>query len=131
MATAEAAADFKDQLEEMMRMNGNRPMLLLGVFVGVALLVTGASSVRADDDGGALYKTKCAACHGPDGKGETAIGKTNKIRDLASADVQKQSDDDLAGVIASGKGKMPGYAKSLKAEQIKDLVGYIRSLEKK
>jgi cytochrome c6 len=113
----------------MMRMNGDRPMLL-GVFVGAVLMVMGASSACAADDAGALYRTKCATCHGPDGKGETAIGKTNKIRDLASAEVQKQSDDELTAVIASGKGKMPGYAKSLKPEQIKGLVAYIRGLGK-
>ena len=33
-------------------------------------------------------------------------------------------------MIANGKGKMPAYGKSLKAEQIKDLVAYIRSLKK-
>jgi mono/diheme cytochrome c family protein len=85
---------------------------------------------RADNAGAATYKAKCAACHGPDGKGETAIGKTNKIRDLGSADVQKQSDDELAGLIGNGKGKMPSYGKSLKPEQIKDLVAYIRTLKK-
>jgi cytochrome c6 len=113
----------------MMRMNGNRSLLLLSAFVGTALLVN-ATSGRAADDAGALYKTKCAACHGADGKGETAIGKANKIRDLASADVQKQSDDELAGMIATGKGKMPGYGKSLKPDQIKGLVAYIRGLGK-
>jgi cytochrome c6 len=114
----------------MMRMNGNRSKLLLGAFAGAVMLVASAISARADDDGGALYKTKCAACHGPDGKGETAIGKTNKIRDLASAEVQKQSDDVLTGIIATGKGKMPAYGKSLKPEQIKGLVAYIRGLGK-
>lgn len=114
-----------------MRMNGNRSTMLLGIFVGAALLVMGAGSARAADDGGALYKTKCAACHGPDGKGETSIGKADKIRDLASADVQKQSDDELAGIIGSGKGKMPAYGKSLKPDQIKGLVAFIRTLGKK
>jgi mono/diheme cytochrome c family protein len=44
--------------------------------------------------------------------------------------VQAQSDDAIAGIIGSGKGKMPAYAKSLKADQIKDLVVYIRTLKK-
>ncbi len=90
-----------------------------------------SAPARADNTGEATYKTKCAACHGPDGKGETTIGKANKIRDLGSADVQKQSDDELSGIIGNGKGKMPAYAKSLKPEQIKDLVAYIRGLAKK
>ena len=86
---------------------------------------------RAQDAGATLYKTKCAACHGPDGKGETAIGKANKLRDLGSPDVQKQTDDELTAMITNGKGKMPAYGKSLKPEQIKELVTYIRSLAKK
>jgi cytochrome c6 len=94
-----------------------------------ALVALGGVQVRADD-GAALYKAKCAACHGADGKGETAVGKANKLSDLGSADVQKQSDADLAGIVTSGKNKMPAYGKSLKPEQIKDLVGYIRTLKK-
>jgi cytochrome c6 len=82
-------------------------------------------------DAAALYKTKCAACHGPDGKAETAIGKANKLRDLGSAEVQKQSDDELSAIMTNGKGKMPAYGKSLKPEQVKELVAYIRSLGKK
>ena len=82
-------------------------------------------------DAATLFKTKCAACHGADGKGETPMGKANKLRDLGSADVQKQSDDELAVTITAGKGKMPAYGKSLKPEQVKELVAYIRSLAKK
>jgi len=95
----------------------------------VGLTLSGVPS-RAQTGGEALYKAKCVACHGADGKGETTVGKANKVRDLGSADVQKQSDDELAGIISNGKGKMPAYGKSLKAEQIKDLVAYIRSLKK-
>jgi mono/diheme cytochrome c family protein len=83
------------------------------------------------DAGAALYKTKCAACHGADGKGETPMGKANKLRDLGSADVQKQSDEDLIAIIANGKNKMPAYGKSLKPEQIRDLVAYTRTFAKK
>jgi len=97
------------------------------VLAGITLLSVPA---QAQTGGEALYKTKCVACHGADGKGETTIGKTNKVRDLGSADVQAQSDDALAGIVGQGKGKMPAYSKSLKADQIKDLVTYIRSLKK-
>lgn len=83
------------------------------------------------DAGAAFYKAKCAACHGADGKGETSMGKANKLRDLGSADVQKQSDDELSASITNGKSKMPAYGKSLKPDQLKELVTYIRSLAKK
>lgn len=83
------------------------------------------------DAGAALYKAKCAACHGADGKGDTATGKANKLRDLASVEVQKQTDAELSAIIENGKGKMPAYGKSLKPEQVKELVNYIRSFAKK
>ena len=95
---------------------------------GLLILPTAA---RAEDAAAQLYKTKCAGCHGPDGKGETTMGKALKLRDLASADVQKQSDADLTTLISAGKNKMPASGKSLSADQIKGLVGYVRSLAKK
>jgi mono/diheme cytochrome c family protein len=49
--------------------------------------------------------------------------------DMGSADVQKMSDADLSTIITTGKGKMPAY-KTLTPDQVKDLVGYIRSLKK-
>jgi cytochrome c6 len=98
--------------------------------VSLALICLWTLPARSQSGGEALYKTKCAACHGPDGKGETAIGKANKLRDFGSPDVQKQSDEELSGIVTAGKGKMPAYGKSLKAEQIKDLVAFIRTFKK-
>ena len=89
-----------------------------------------ALPMQGQGGGDALYKSKCAGCHGADGKGQTAMGKANNIRDLGSADVQAQTDDAIAGIIGNGKGKMPAYGKSLKPDQIKDLVTYIRTLKK-
>ena len=105
-------------------MEAIRPTVTL-VFLG-ALVVPGYAQ-----DAPALYKTKCAACHGVDGRGETAIGKTNKMRDLSSDDVQKQSNADLTAIITNGKSKMPAYAKSLKPDEVKSLIAYIRSFAKK
>ena len=89
-----------------------------------------ALPAKAQTGGEALYKAKCAGCHGADGKGETTVGKANNVRDLGSADVQGQSDEAIAAIINNGKGKMPAYGKSLKPEQIKDLVAYLRTLKK-
>jgi cytochrome c6 len=110
-------------------MNGERPKgWLVVIMVAVGLTATAA---RTDDASEKLYSTKCAACHGADGKGQTAMGKANKLNDLASAEVQKHTDDELAAIIGGGKGKMPAYSKSLKPEQIKGLVEYVRGLAKK
>jgi len=102
-------------------------------FGGLALagaLLAGAClfSVPANADvaaAEATYKAKCAGCHGADGKGKEAM----KTKDLASEEVQKMSDADLSGVITNGKGKMPPY-KTMSADQVKDMVAFIRSLKK-
>jgi len=79
--------------------------------------------------GGDLFKAKCTACHGVDGKGQTPIGKGLHARDLSSADVQKQADTDLSYVISKGKNKMPAFT-GLSGDQITSLVKYIRALKK-
>ena len=81
-------------------------------------------------DAAADYKAKCAMCHGPTGAGDTVMGKNLKIRDFASADVQKQSDAELTDIVTKGKGKMPSYDGKLTKEQIDGLVKWIRTLKK-
>lgn len=105
---------------------------LSGALVGA---ITLASSPRPAtgplyDVGEALYKAKCASCHGPDGGGNTPAGKKLKVRDLRVPDVQKQSDAQLAAMIAKGKGKMPSFEKRLSKEEISQLVTHIRGLKK-
>lgn len=78
----------------------------------------------------ATYKLKCAGCHGADGKGQTPGGKATKVKDFASDDVQKMSDADLSDAISKGKTPMPAF-KTLTADQVKDLVSYVRSFAKK
>jgi mono/diheme cytochrome c family protein len=99
------------------------------IFV-VAILLC-AAVANAQGSAAATFTAKCAACHGPDGKGETSVGKTLGIHDLASPDTQNLSDADLTQIIAKGKNKMPAYGDSLKEPEIKDLVAYIRDLGKK
>lgn len=81
-------------------------------------------------DGTAIYKAKCAMCHGADGAGQTPMGKNMKLRALGSAEVQKQTDAELVKWIADGKGKMPGYKGKLTPADIDALVAFIRTLKK-
>jgi len=96
------------------------------VLAGIAFLSPPAKADTAE----AMYKAKCATCHGADGKAETPTGKAMKVNDFASETVQKMSDVDLTDAIAKGKGKMPAF-KTLTADQVKDLVAYVRSFGKK
>jgi len=103
------------------------------VIPGIGLLVVAAmfcAPAKADEKSAALYKQKCAACHGADGKGETATGKAMKVRSFGDPEVAKMSDEELTGAIEKGKGKMPAYGKSLKRDEIKAMVAYVRSLAK-
>jgi mono/diheme cytochrome c family protein len=106
---------------------------VLKVITGVCALAAAVmlcAPAKADEKSAALYKQKCAACHGVDGKGETATGKAMKVHSFADPEVAKMSDDELAGAIEKGKGKMPAYGKSLKPDEIKAIVTYVRSLAK-
>lgn len=86
------------------------------------------------EDGAALFKTKCAACHGKTGAADTPIAKAKNIKDLASPDIQKMTDADLTNMIANGgPNKTKGHdfkAKGLTDDQIKALVTFIRTLKK-
>ncbi len=102
----------------------------LAVFALGAVCLFAVNSGFAQSGGEATYKAKCQMCHGATGAGDTTMGKNLKIRDLGSADVQKQSDAELDTVITKGKGKMPAYDGKLTKEQIGELVKYIRTLKK-
>src|SRR6266568_7960250 len=108
-----------------------KKLIRLLLIPATGFILTAWTMPLVAQDAAAIFKTKCAACHGPDGKGDTAVGKKLGVRDFASPEVQKQSDDELAAIINDGKNKMPSYKKSLKSEQVKDLVAFIHACGKK
>jgi cytochrome c6 len=100
---------------------------MLTVATAFAVVLTLSLSAHSQD-ASALFKSKCAACHGADGAG-SAMGKKLGAHDFTTDEVQKMSDAQLADTITNGKNKMPKYA-SLKPEEVKGLVAYIRTLKK-
>jgi mono/diheme cytochrome c family protein len=97
------------------------------IAIALAAVLSVSSSAHAQD-ASALFKSKCAGCHSADGTG-SAMGKKMGAHDFTTADVQKMSDAELSEIITNGKNKMPKYA-SLKPEEVKGLVSYIRTLKK-
>lgn len=89
-------------------------------------LVIPASAFAAD--GAAIFKTKCVACHGADGSGQTPVGKNLKLQDLRSPEIQKLSDAEITKALTEGKGKMP--KSNLSADDIKAVIAFVRSLKK-
>jgi cytochrome c6 len=112
-------------------MNRSKDRKFLAVLALAASLLVATLPTAAQGDGAAVYKSKCAGCHSPDGSGSGAAGKAMHLRDLGSADVQKQTDAELIAITANGKGTMPGYKGKLTEDQIKQVVSFIRSLSKK
>lgn len=100
-------------------------LALSALLVGPALFAQGGGTT-----GEATFKQMCAVCHGPDGSGATAMGRTFKLQDLRSPAVQNLTNAQLTEIISKGKGKMPAYEKRLTNEQIKAVVGYLRELAK-
>lgn len=99
------------------------------VLAACAFLFSGAAvePVAAQNEVATLYKSKCASCHGVDGKANTAKGRESKARDFHSDEVKKMTDDQLLQVTLKGKNKMPAYEKQLGADKCKQLVAYIRA----
>lgn len=95
-----------------------------------ASLLFCASNLRAEEKSPATFRQKCAACHGPDGKAQTAAAKNLGVRSFGDPAVAKMGDTDLSAAIEKGKGKMPPYGKSMSADDIKAMVAYIRTLGK-
>jgi len=111
-----------------------RVSTVLTALVG-ALLLLPVSTLRANSGAdsaasSAMFRTKCAMCHGQDGAG-SAVGKSMNVPDLRSPVVQKLPDAELAQIISNGKGGMPSFKNSLSDDQISALVTHIRSLHQK
>ena len=99
--------------------------------LAIAILLMMTAPAALAGDAAALYKTKCAMCHAADGSGSVPMGQKTGAHDFRSPEIQKMTDAQLIDITTKGKAKMPGYDKKLTADEIKDLVAYIRELAKK
>ena len=98
--------------------------------LAVIVLALMFSTYAFADSAADIYKTKCSACHGKNGAGDSMLGKNLKLRALASDEVQERSDDELFAIISKGKNRMPPFDRKLSKDQIRDLVKYVRALKK-
>jgi mono/diheme cytochrome c family protein len=109
------------------------PERLLAMTLAIATFIAATASLglgqSADNSAASTYKTNCVSCHGQDGRG-SSVGKSLHAADFHSAQVQQQSDAQLAGVISEGRGNMPPFGTRLTKDQIDALVKYIRVLGK-
>jgi mono/diheme cytochrome c family protein len=66
------------------------------MLIAAALVLGFAGAAQAAEDGAALYKSKCAACHGAQGEGAK----------MAPTPIAGMSADAVIKVVNEGKGKM-------------------------
>jgi cytochrome c6 len=101
------------------------------ILVAVCCLTASLSAPAFAQNAGAdTYKAKCAMCHGADGLGATPAGKAMKAASFKDPALVSASDSQLFASIKNGKNKMPAYGGKLTDDQIKAVVGHIRSLQK-
>ena len=108
-------------------------LLVLIMIVGTVQQAIGAGNAEA---GGRLYQTRCAPCHGPDGKAATPTAQalTPKPRDHTDGAYMNQlSQEHLVKVIKNGGpavGKSPIMPPNpdLNDQQMDDIIAFVRTL---
>lgn len=102
--------------------------------LAIALAVACGVSIYAED-AKSTWDKQCAKCHGPDGKGETKLGRKMGVKDLTAPTTQEKFTDEQAfkaikeGLKEGDKVKMKP-AEGLSDEEIKALIAHVRSLKK-
>jgi mono/diheme cytochrome c family protein len=80
--------------------------------------------------GATIFKSKCILCHGPDGSGNTPLGKQLQAANLGSKEVQKQTNAELHKIVHDGRANMPSFAEQLSDEEITQVIQFVRQFGK-
>jgi mono/diheme cytochrome c family protein len=78
-----------------------------------------------------IYDAFCVNCHGVYGRGDGILAQQlpNPSRDLSSPAFQSQvSEAELLGVIADGRGAMPGMGEIMSPQDLQAVVAFVRLL---
>lgn len=80
------------------------------------------------------WRKQCTSCHGRNGAGQTSMGRMHKAEDLTDPEFHRtHSDEKIRKIIADGSPTnrmMRGYGKAMSAEEIDELVKFIRTLDR-
>jgi mono/diheme cytochrome c family protein len=100
---------------------------------GPAFTHAGRDTQPAADDlikGKKIFLKYCSSCHGPSGQGDGYRLLGPNPADLTSLATRQQSDRDLLKTIHEGKPNMPVWKYRLSKKDSRDVLAYIRSLDK-
>jgi len=96
--------------------------------VVLAALVALASAMSFADDGAAIYKAKCAMCHGASGTPSAGMAKAMGIKPTSDPAMAGLSADQVAATVKDGKGKMKPVA-GLSDADVKSVAAYFKTLK--
>lgn len=77
--------------------------------------------------GKTIYEMECAKCHDVDGTGKARMGRAVNTPDLHDL-MGRRTDEQLIANITNGVGKMDAYGSKLSADDIENVVAYLRKL---
>ena len=93
----------------------------------LAVLMLASMPAMSAEDGAALYKSKCAMCHGDDGVAKKMAEPSANLNDPKFQEANPV--ESIAKVIADGKGKMKGFKDKLSQEQIDAIAAHVKTLK--
>src|ERR1041384_8529611 len=95
-------------------------VVVIIMFAAAAIFIASSAQANAPaGDAAGTYNSKCAKCHGRDGRSKTMRGRLTHSRDLSSGEWQNDgSDERIYNSISNGKGKMPAFKKYLTDNQM-------------
>ncbi len=79
-------------------------------------------------DGAAVYKSKCAMCHGATGTPSAGMAKAMGIKSTSDPAIKALTVDQIAAAVKDGKGKMKPVA-GLSDGDIKAVSAYFKTLK--
>jgi mono/diheme cytochrome c family protein len=92
--------------------------------IAAVVLLASFSAMALAEDGSALFKTKCAMCHGADGQGKPKMGA--KLAGTA------KTEDQIIALLTKGGAEKGIHVKpmnGLSADQAKAVATYVKSLK--
>ena len=96
------------------------------IVLAAAVLLTG--SMCFAEDGAAIYKSKCVACHGPAGTPSAGMAKMMGIKPVSDPSMKTLTVSQIESTVKNGKGKMKPIA-GLTDPQVQAVAAYFKTLK--
>lgn len=107
----------------------NRIILAAAATLTAVVVSVSAADVKEN------WEKSCAKCHGPDGKGDTKLGKRVEVKDFTDAKYQASMKDEgmfkaIKDGVKDGEKIRMKAAEGLSDEEMKALAAYVRTFKK-